>query len=71
MVVPEALAAIRSAELLLLTISEALDPIPPDIDSGAGVFDEEPMSTAVSKSDESIRFPVPFGESDRLSFETV
>ena len=71
LVVPELDAAIRSPELMLLTIREALLPIPPDIERGAGVFEEAPIRTAVSKSDERIRFPVPFAVKERLSFETV
>ena len=71
LVAPEAEALIRSPELMLLTIREAFDPIPPDIDKGAGVFDCDPIRTAVSKSDERIRFEVPFAVNVRLSFETV
>ena len=71
LVTPEAEAAKRSPELRLLTMREAFDPIPPDIERGAGVFAELPIKTDESKSDERIRFPVPFATNERLSFETV
>lgn len=36
-------------------------PIPPEIESGAGVFDEDPMLTPVSWSEVSVSSPVPLG----------
>src|SRR3712207_6764312 len=66
LVTPAALAVIRSPELPLLTMNEALLPIPPLTESGAGVFAAEPMETPVLKSLERIVPPEPFGGSVRL-----
>lgn len=63
-------AARRSPLLVLLTIREALLPIPPDIERGDGVV-ALPTNTDESESDERIRFPVPFGVRVRLSSPTV
>ena len=70
LVTPLAEAVNRSPELILLTMSEALLPIPPDIDRGAGVV-AEPTNTEESASDVSIKLPVPLGASVKLSFDSV
>jgi len=70
LVVPELLAANRSPLFVLLTIKEAFDPIPPDIESGAGV-EALPTNTDELKSCERIRFPVPLAVRVRLSSLTV
>ena len=69
-VTPDAEAVNRSPELILLTMSEALLPIPPDIDRGAGVV-AEPTNTEESASDDSIKLPVPLGDSVKLSSDSV
>lgn len=69
-VTPEELAANISPEFVLFTISEAFDPIPPDIERGAGV-EAEPTSTDVSESEASTMLPVPLGASVRLLFVVV
>jgi hypothetical protein len=51
-------------------MSEALEPIPPLIDRGAGV-EAEPINTLLSKSEESIRFPLPLGVIVKESSLTV
>lgn len=71
LVTPEADAAIKSPLFKLLIIKPALEPIPPETDKGAGVLPEEPISTVESKSEESIRSPVPCGVRVKLSSETV
>ena len=70
LVVPDALAARISPEFCWLTIRAALFPIPPDIERGAGVV-AFPINTDELKSDERVRFPVPFGESVRSAFDVV
>lgn len=66
LVVPDEEAESISPLFVWLTMSEAFPPIPPDIDSGAGVV-ALPMNTEESKSELRIRFPVPLGASVRLS----
>jgi hypothetical protein len=58
-VAPDEDAAIKSPELILLTTSDAFDPIPPEIESGAGVFVDAPMFTPVSESEVSVVSPDP------------
>jgi len=48
LVVPDEEAESMSPLFVWLTISVAFDPIPPDIESGAGVFETEPILTPVS-----------------------
>ena len=50
-VVPDADAVRMSPEFVWLIISAAFPPIPPDIDSGAGVV-ADPIKTLVSASDD-------------------
>src|SRR3989344_4838606 len=52
-------------------MSAALLPIPPEIESGAMVFELDPISTAVLKSDVSINVPLPLGVIVKLLSETV
>ena len=59
LVVPEAEAAIRFPLLVLFTINEALLPIPPETDSTAWVFAEDPTFTPESKSDNKVKLPLP------------
>ena len=60
LVIPEALAVIRSAPLMLLTASEAFEPIELLTNSGNSVVaPAAPMRTWESKSPESIRLPLP------------
>ena len=66
LVVPEELAAIKSPAFVLFTISDALLPMPPLIDSGAGVLVLDPMFTPLSKSEVNVNSPVPFGVRVRL-----
>lgn len=62
LVVPDEEAAIRSTpELTLFTMREALLPIPPDIERGAGVLVDAPMLTPELKSEVRLSSPVPFG----------
>ncbi len=58
--IPELEAVNISPELVWFTMSEALLPIPPEIERGAGVV-ADPMNTAESKSDDRRRLPDPFG----------
>lgn len=61
LVVPEALAVIKSPELSWLMIRAEFSPIPPETERGAGVFADDPIRMAVSRSLPRIRLPVPFG----------
>ena len=70
LVTPDALAVNRSPLFILLTINDALLPIPPLIDNGAGVV-AEPTNTLVSKSLANTKLPVPFGLRVRLSLDSV
>ena len=69
-VVPDALAVKMSPLFVWLTIKAALFPIPPDIDSGAGVV-ALPINTLVSASAERLMFPVPLGVRVRSPFVVV
>ena len=72
LVVPDPEALIRFPELVLLTIKEAFDPIPPETERGAGVrVASAPMFTPESKSETKTSSPVPLAESVRLSFDAV
>jgi hypothetical protein len=51
-------------------IKPALEPVPPDIESGAGVV-ALPMKTELSESELRITFPLPLGASVKLSSLTV
>jgi len=70
-VVPEELAANISPLFVWLTIRAAFAPIPPDIDRGAGVFEDDPMLTPVSPSDVNVSSPVPLGVIVRFPFVVV
>jgi hypothetical protein len=70
LVVPEEEAVKISPALVLLTIREALEPIPPLMERGAGV-EALPTKTLVSASLVKRRLPEPLGERDKLSSETV
>lgn len=65
-VFPEDEAVRMSPLFVWLTIKVAFDPIPPDIERGAGVV-ALPTKTDVSKSDDKTMFPDPFGV--RVRFE--
>jgi hypothetical protein len=54
-----------------LTIKLEFAPIPPEIERGAGVFDDVPMLTPVSESDVSVSSPVPLGVRVRESSDRV
>ena len=71
LVVPEALAAKISPLLSWLTINEALEPIPPETESGARVLAALPTKTPVSESEVKTKLPVPFGVRVKLSSEIV
>ena len=70
-VVPLLLAAKRSPEFNWLTMSEALEPIPPLTDKGAMVFDAEPMRTPLFKSEERMVLPLPAEVRVKLPFPEV
>ena len=69
-VVPDDEAVSMSPLFVWLTISVAFDPIPPDIESGAGVV-APPIKTDVSESADKIMSPVPFGVRVRFEFDPV
>jgi hypothetical protein len=69
--VPEAEAEIRSPLLSWLTINAAFAPIPPDIDSGAGVLAAVPTLRPDWNVEVIIVLPDPFGVIVRSSFEIV
>ena len=52
-------------------MKEALEPIPPETESGAGVLVELPTKTPVSESEVRMRLATPDAERVRLSSETV
>jgi len=66
LVTPLADAVIKSPELLLFILRAAFDPIPPETDKIAGVFEELPTYTPVLLSEERIVLPVPFGAMVKL-----
>ncbi len=61
LVTPLEEAAKISPELVWFTIAAALLPMPPETESGAGVFADDPIKTPESKSDERTVLPEPFG----------
>ena len=67
---PLADAANKLPLFILLTIKEALLPIPPEIERAAGVV-ALPIKTDELKSDAKIIFPFPFGCNVKLSSEIV
>lgn len=71
LVVPEADAAKISPEFRLSRINAAFEPIPPTTESGARVFELDPTSTPVLKSEVNTITPEPFAPSVRLPFEEV
>ena len=54
LVVPEADAAIMSPEFSWSTTNAAFEPMPPEIDNGAGVFVDAPILTPVLKSETKV-----------------
>ena len=61
LVTPDEEAANISPLFVWLTIKEAFPPIPPEIERGAGVLADEPISTPELKSDERTILPDPLG----------
>src|SRR2546429_604237 len=71
LVAPEALAVKRFPELVWLTISAALPPMPPEIDRGARVLVDDPIKTPELASEVRTVLPEPLGVRVRLWFAPV
>ena len=67
----EEAAIISSVAPTLLTINPALEPMPPEMERGAGVLVLPPMLTPVSKSEVKVSSPEPAVVRVRFPFEEV